>query len=93
MQNLGQRLRKATNKIPRLQIQPRGEGAQCARAEQCVQLLAEDRDVQVADDPGTSERPKTQLFHAPQDLARGTVFLHEIDHGGAERFARRLTPQ
>jgi hypothetical protein len=86
-------LRETADEIPWLQAHPRGECAQGARAEQRMQLFAEDRNVYVAEQPGTRDHPETQLFHAFQDAARGTLSLNEVDDGGAECFAGRLSPK
>jgi len=53
-----------------------------------MQLLAEDRDVYVAAKPRTRDRAETELLHALHNAAHGTMSLHEVDDGGAERLAR-----
>jgi hypothetical protein len=58
-----------------------------------VELFAKDRGMQVAGQPRTRGRTKTQLFHAFHNATHGTLFLNEVDDGGPECFAGRLSPQ
>ena len=85
-------MRETANEIAWLQIQSSGERTQDARAEQRMQLFAEDRDVHVAAEPRTRDRAQAQLFHALHDAADGTMSLYEVGDGRAECFAGRLSP-
>src|SRR5450631_508079 len=58
-----------------------------------MDLFAKDRDMDVGCQPRTCDRTETQLFHAFHNAAHGTLSLHELNHGGAEGFARGLFPK
>jgi hypothetical protein len=57
-----------------------------------MELFAEDRGMHAGTQPRTRDRTEPQLFHAFHNAAHGTVPLHEVDNGGTECFAARLSP-
>ncbi len=87
MQYPGKRLRKLSNQIARRYIQLRSKGTEHAGAEERMQLLAENRFVDVAIQPGADHRSQTHLFHTRHETMNRSMSLNKIDHGKKEFLA------
>jgi hypothetical protein len=81
------------HQFSRLQIQFRGQGTQGTRAEERMQLLAENGLSDVAAEPRICHLAQSHLFHAVYNAGDGAVAVDQIVHCATEFVARQLSPE